>query len=84
MLKYYILIGIFLLLIACITILGVFTQRTKPETRAEKYARMRKLLKNRMDKFGVNDTPAKDPEEIKVFSPEQLGLTDHGGAWDAR
>lgn len=75
---------IMLFLLVCDAILGFLVIRTKPETRAEKYARMRKLLKNRMDTFGVNDTPAKDPEEIKVYSPEQLGLTDHGGAWDAR
>lgn len=75
---------IMLFLLVCNAILGFLVIRTKPETRAEKYARMRELLKNRMGTFGVNDTPAKDPEEIKVYSPEQLGLTDHGGAWDAR
>jgi len=75
---------IMLFLLVCNAILGFLVIRTKPETRAEKYARMRELLKKRMDTFGVIDTPAKDPEEIKVYSPEQLGLTDHGGAWDAR
>lgn len=87
MLKYYILIGIFLLLIACITILGVFTQRTKPETRAEKYARIRKKIGPQMGSFGVavgDSAPPWNSSEITAYSSEDLGLNDPGGAWDAR
>ena len=76
---------IMLFLLVCDAILGFLVIRTKPETKAEKYARLRKLLKKRMDTFGVNDsTPPKDPEVIKVYSPEQLGLTDKNEIWHTK